>query len=64
MLDADQRAGVYQALQRYLAQQLYFVPMYIFADVALKQPTLCNYKPSLVNDGWNNADWYMAASCR
>ena len=63
VLDADQRAGVYQALQRYLAQQLYFVPMYIFADVALKQPTLCNYKPSLVNDGWNNADWYIAASC-
>jgi class 3 adenylate cyclase/ABC-type transport system substrate-binding protein len=62
VFDADQRAGVYQALQRYFAQQLDYVPMYILADIALKQPTLCNYKPSLLNDAWNSADWYMATS--
>jgi ABC-type transport system substrate-binding protein len=63
--DADLRAGVYQDLQRYLAQQFDYVPMYTVADVALKQPTLCNYKPSLLNDGWNSADWYLArgATC-
>jgi ABC-type transport system substrate-binding protein len=61
--DGDQRALVYQALQRYFAQQLYYVPTYILADVALKQPTLCNYKPSLLNDSWNDADWYKAGSC-
>jgi hypothetical protein len=44
-------------LQRYLAQQLYFVPAYILASVMLKKPTLCNFTP--YGFTWNMADWYL-----
>jgi hypothetical protein len=50
-------------LQRYFAQQFYYVPMYIVAAVTLKQPTLCNFKQSPYGFDWNVADWYVAPSC-
>jgi ABC-type transport system substrate-binding protein/class 3 adenylate cyclase/DNA-binding XRE family transcriptional regulator len=64
-IDADQRAEVYQELQRHVAQQIDFVPLLIQADTALVQPTLCNFKkwPALGENLWNMADWYVAPSC-
>ena len=65
VVDPDQRAVVYQALQRYYTQQFYVVPVYIQADIALVQPRLCNFKKWPLQFGamWNMADWYVAASC-
>jgi hypothetical protein len=63
--DAGQRTAVYRALDRYFAQQYYIEVAYILADVALVQPTLCNWKESPVSGDslWNSADWYLASSC-
>jgi ABC-type oligopeptide transport system substrate-binding subunit len=61
-LDADQRAAVYRDLQRDIARQFYFEPVYIDADVTLAKPTLCNFKkwPAPGLNTWNMADWYLA----
>jgi peptide/nickel transport system substrate-binding protein len=64
-LDQQQRAQVYRRLLGYLAQQLYIVPVFTDAEVALVKPTLCNFKewPETAWDTWNMADWYTAPSC-
>jgi ABC-type transport system substrate-binding protein/class 3 adenylate cyclase len=57
-----QRAVVYKDIARHVAEQLDFLPVLIVADIALVQPTLCNYKkwPSGGGYLWNLADWYLA----
>jgi ABC-type transport system substrate-binding protein len=64
-LDQQQRGQVYRRLLGYLAQQLYIVPVFTDAEVALVKPTLCNFKewPETAWDTWNMADWYVAPSC-
>jgi ABC-type transport system substrate-binding protein len=64
-VDADQRAEVYQELQRHVVQQIDFVPLLMAADTALVQPTLCNFKkwPALGENLWNIAEWYVAQTC-
>jgi ABC-type transport system substrate-binding protein len=59
--DLQQRAQVYRQLLRYLAQQLFVVPVFVDADVTLTKPTLCNFKhwPEPGWDTWNMADWYV-----
>jgi ABC-type transport system substrate-binding protein/class 3 adenylate cyclase len=65
VIDAGQRAAVYQALDRYFAQQYYMEVVVTQANAALVKPTLCNWKESpLAGDSlWNSADWYIASSC-
>jgi ABC-type transport system substrate-binding protein/class 3 adenylate cyclase len=65
VLDAQQRAKVYQALQRYVSGLLDIVPVYVTADITLVKPTLCNFKkwPQAGFNLWNLADWYVAPSC-
>ncbi|HEY1387427.1 MAG TPA: hypothetical protein VGF38_02695, partial [Ktedonobacterales bacterium] len=61
----EQRAVILLNLHRYFSQQYYFDPMYISAIIALKRPTLCNFKlwPDPWSFLWNIADWYVAPSC-
>ncbi|HEY7342970.1 MAG TPA: ABC transporter substrate-binding protein [Ktedonobacterales bacterium] len=61
----EQRAVILLNLHRYFSQQYYFDPMYISAIIALKKPTLCNFKlwPDPWASLWNIADWYVAPSC-
>jgi ABC-type transport system substrate-binding protein/class 3 adenylate cyclase len=65
VIDSDQRAAVYRALQRHVSGLLDIIPVYVMADIALNKPTLCNYKKSTAWNGnrWNMADWYVAPSC-
>lgn len=62
-----ERNDLYKSLQRYVSGQLEIVPIYDMADVALVEPTLCNYKKSATlgvgSNLWNMADWYVAPSC-
>jgi hypothetical protein len=60
----DERAAVYKDLQRYVAKQFDFQPMFLQADVTLTKTTLCNFKkwPQQGSNLWNIADWYLSAS--
>jgi peptide/nickel transport system substrate-binding protein len=64
-LDSDQRASVNREIQRHMAQAFYVEPVFITADVVLVKPTMCNFKkwPSVGENTWNMADWYVAPSC-
>ena len=61
----EQRAVILLNLHRYFSQQYYFEPIYITAIIALKKPTLCNFKlwPDPWSSFWNIADWYTAPAC-
>ncbi len=64
-LSDEQRAVILLNLHRYFSQQYYVEPMYINDVVALKKPTLCNFKlwPDPGSLLWNIADWYVAPMC-
>lgn len=67
-LDEASRSAIYQELQRYMAQQFFFEPLYLQADIALTKSTLGNYQQSpaftsfyyqsFADNTWNMADWY------
>lgn len=59
----EQRAVILLNLHRDFSRQYYFEPMYITAIIALKKPTLCNFKlwPDPWGSLWNMADWYIAS---
>ncbi|HET8909749.1 MAG TPA: ABC transporter substrate-binding protein [Ktedonobacterales bacterium] len=58
----EQRAVILLNLHRDFSRQYYFEPLYIHASIALKKPTLCNFKlwPDSWSFLWNIADWYVA----
>jgi ABC-type transport system substrate-binding protein/transcriptional regulator with XRE-family HTH domain len=58
----DQRAVILLNLHRDFSRRYYIEPMYIHASIALKKPTLCNFKlwPNGWSFMWNIADWYVA----
>lgn len=64
-LSDEQRTAILQSLVRYFSQQYYVEEVYIWADVSLKKPTLCNFKhwPTPGLDLWNFSDWYIAPTC-
>ncbi|HEY7342969.1 MAG TPA: ABC transporter substrate-binding protein [Ktedonobacterales bacterium] len=64
-LSDTQRAVILLNLHRYFSQQYYVEPMYINDVIALKKPTLCNFKlwPDPGSLLWNIADWYVAPTC-
>lgn len=62
----EQSDLLFRNLERYIAGQYDAEPLFIAADVALVEPTICNYKknPNVVfANEWNIADWYVAPSC-
>jgi ABC-type transport system substrate-binding protein/transcriptional regulator with XRE-family HTH domain len=61
----EQRAVILLNLHRSFSQQYYFEPIYIQAVIALKKPTLCNFKlwPDPWSFLWDIADWYVAPTC-
>jgi ABC-type transport system substrate-binding protein len=63
--DPKQAAEIHKQRLRYVAQQFYVEPVMILGDVALVQPTLCNFKkfPQFGFNTWNIADWYLASTC-
>ncbi len=61
--DPAARATIYKNLQKYVAQQAFYEPLYIRAQISLTQTTLGNFKaqPDALGDTWNMADWYLTS---
>jgi peptide/nickel transport system substrate-binding protein len=63
-LDLSKRIPAWKDLQKYMASQYFFEPLYIRANYSLHKPTLGNYlaNPTATSNDWDMEDWFTTKS--
>lgn len=63
-LDVGQRKAIYNRAQERLADQVYWIPLFVRQNITIDNRTIINYKanPSSASNSWNAWEWSKSAA--